>query len=132
MRKKILIIDDNTDLRTVVRNYLKKHDRNLDIFEATTAEMGVAKASCISPHIVLMDFNLPNANGLEATKQIKLDNPQCDVIMLTMFEVKALEQKAYGMGVVDFIGKSEIHDRLMPSIIKCFDKMVHLRKGIPL
>jgi DNA-binding NarL/FixJ family response regulator len=119
MKKKILIIDDNDDLRAVVKDYLKLHDRNLDIYEASTGEMGVAKAACIFPNIVLVDFNLPHANGLETTKQIKLDNPACDVIMLTMFEVGALKEKAINTGITDFIGKSEIHDRLMPAIIKC-------------
>ena len=122
MKNKILIIDDNADLRASVKDYLRMHDRNLEIFEASTAEMGVAKAACVSPQIVLMDFNLPKANGLDATRHIKSDNPKCNVIMLTMFEVDALKQKALSSGVTEFIGKSEIHDRLMPAIKKCLRK----------
>lgn len=123
MKTKILIIDDNAELRMVVGDYLRKRDRNLEIYEASTGEMGVAKAACVSPNIVLMDFNLPHANGLETTKQIKLDNPSCNVIMLTMFEVETLKQKSFQVGVADFIGKSEIYDRLMPAILKCQSRM---------
>ncbi len=119
--KRVLIIDDSVDFRTSVKDYLKMHNLGLEIFEASTAEMGVAKASCIRPDIVLMDISLPNVNGLEATKHIKIDNPECDVIILTMFEVEVFRQAAKRIHAADFIGKSEIYDRLVPSIKKCLE-----------
>jgi DNA-binding NarL/FixJ family response regulator len=66
-----------------------------------------------------MDINLPHGNGLEATKHIKEENPDCDVIVLTMLDVEAFRQAAQNVAVTDFIGKSEIYERLMPSIEQC-------------
>lgn len=119
MKAKILIIDDSADFRAQVKDYLKMHDLAVETFEASTAEMGVAKASCVRPDIVLMDIHLPHGNGLEATRHIKEENPDCDVIVLTMLDVEAFRQAAQSVAVTDFIGKSEIYERLLPSIERC-------------
>lgn len=117
--KKILIVDDSDDFRVMLKEFLRKHNLGLEIFEASTGEMGVAKAACIRPDVVLMDINLPRSSGLEATKHIKGDHPDCDVIILTMFEVKIFKEAAMGIKATDFIGKSEIDERLVPAIKRC-------------
>ncbi len=122
MRKKILIVDDNIGFRSTVKDYLTMHNVNAEIFEANTGEMGVAKASFVKPDVVLMDISLPHANGLEATKYIMEDNPYCDVIILTMFEVDVFKRAAQKINVRDFIGKSEIYDRLLPAVVKCLEE----------
>ncbi|MBP9855226.1 MAG: response regulator transcription factor [Candidatus Omnitrophica bacterium] len=119
--KKILIVDDNDDFRTMLKEYLKKRNIGLEIFEASTGEMGITKAACIRPDIVLMDINLPNASGFEAARCIKDDCPDCDVIILSMFEVKVFKKAAQGIKASDFIGKSEIDERLIPAIKKCLE-----------
>jgi len=97
MKAKILIIDDSADFRAQVKEYLEMHDLDIETFEAGTAEMGVAKASCVRPDIVLMDIHLPHGNGLEAIKHIKEENPDCDVIVLTMLDAEAFRQAALGL-----------------------------------
>ena len=66
-----------------------------------------------------MDINLPHANGLKATQQIKGDHPDCQVIVLTLFAVKMFKEMAQKIKAADFIGKSEIDERLVPAIKKC-------------
>ena len=128
--KKILIVDDNDGFRSMLKEYLKKHDIGFEIFEASTGEMGVAKAACIRPDIVLMDISLPHSSGFEATKHIKGDHPNCDVIILTMFEVKVFKEAAKSIKATDFIGKSEIDERLIPAIKKSLGiKKLNNKKG---
>ena len=119
MKAKILIIDDSADFRAQVKEYLEMHDLDVETFEAGTAEMGVAKASRVRRDIVLMDIHLPHGNGLEAAKHIKEENPDCDVIVLTMLDAEAFRQAAKNAAVTDFIGKSEIYERLLPSVERC-------------
>ena len=119
--KKILIVDDHDDFREMLKEYLRKNNLGLEIFEASTGETGVTKASCIRPDIVLMDINLPHSSGLEASKHIKGDHPDCDVIILTMFDVKVFKEAARKVQATDFIGKSEIDERLVPAIKRCLE-----------
>lgn len=121
MRKKLLIVDDNNEFRKMVIAYIESQNLGLQIFEANTGEMGVAKASFVDPDIVLMDINLPNANGLVSAKHIKNDHPNCDLIILTMFNVEAFKHEAKKIDVTDFVGKTEIYERLIPILKDCLD-----------
>ena len=121
MTPRILIVDDHEDFRKAVKEYLKSK-LEAELFEASTGEMAVTKAACIKPHIVLMDVSLPGENGFRASQQIKQDNPDCDVIILTMFEIESLKEVAQQMHAKDFVGKSEIYDRLIPIIQRCLSE----------
>ena len=120
--KRLLIVDDNDDFRAMLKAFLEKNDLGVEIFEASSGEMGVAKAACVKPNVVLMDINLPNSTGLAAAAEIKTDNPDCQVIVLTMFNVVQFKEAAKRIKVTDFIGKSEFDERLVPSIKKCLAK----------
>lgn len=126
MKTKILIVEDNDEFRIVVKEYLKKQNLGVEIFEASTGEMAVAKACCVRPEIVLMDMRLPNITGLVAAKQIKEDNPECRIIALTMFEVEGLRQACKNTHIDEFIGKSELYERLVPAIKQSLKNMVQL------
>lgn len=119
--KKLLIVDDHDDFRHMLKEFLKKNHLGLEIFEASTAEMGVTKAACVKPDIVLLDINLPQSNGFDAARNIKEDLPGCDIIILSMFEVKVFREKARQIKAADFIGKSEIDERLVPAIKHCLE-----------
>lgn len=127
--RKILIIDDSEEFREMLKGYLKRHSLGAQIFEASTGEMGIAKSSFIRPDVVLMDVSLPKVNGLDATQQIKMDNPDCHVIILTMFAVRKFKDEAQRIKADDFIGKSEIDEQLVPAIRKCFNACKNGKSG---
>lgn len=115
----ILIVDDNEEFRGMIKDYLSQQNLGIDIFEASSEETAIVKVSCMKPDVVIMDINLPKTNGLVLAKRIKEDCPRCGIIILTMFEedlFKKMPQEADGM---NFIGKSEIYDRLVPVVRKC-------------
>ncbi len=93
MKKSILIVEDHEDFRGMVRDYLKRHKLGVNIYEASTGEIGVIKASCVKPNIVLMDINLPQANGIDVARQIREDHPKCNLIFLTIFDAAAFKKK---------------------------------------
>ena len=121
MRPKILIVDDHDDFRKTVREYLEKNNLGIEIFEAATAAMAVTKAACVKPRVILMDISLPGDNGFTAIKEIKRDNPECDVIILSMFEVDSFRKMAREVEAREFIGKSEVYEKLIPAIRKCLN-----------
>jgi DNA-binding NarL/FixJ family response regulator len=119
MKKSILIVEDHEDFRRSVRDYLKRHKLGMNIYEASTGEMGVIKASCVKPDIVLMDINLPQANGIEVARQIMEDFPNCNLIFLTMFDVGAFKKEAEKLKAKAFISKDHVYEQLLPAIKKC-------------
>lgn len=121
--RKILIIDDSDEFRSMLKGFLKMHNLGAEIFEASTGEMGVAKAAFIKPDIVLMDVSLPKLNGLEATQQIKMDNPETHIIILTMFAVQKFREEAQRIKADEFIGKSDIDEHLVPAIRRVFESV---------
>lgn len=119
MKRKLLIVDDHNDFRAMIREFISRHALGIEIFEASTGHMAVAKASFVKPDITLMDINLPDMNGLEAAKCIKEDHPQGEIIILTTFDVGAFRKAAEKIKVRDFIGKHDVYERLVPVIKKC-------------
>ena len=122
MATKILIVEDNKEFRIMLKTFLEKQRLGLEVYEASSGEMGVAKSSFIKPDIILMDINLPNANGLEATVVLKDDNPTCEVIIITMLDTKYFKKMSQDMNVSAFIAKSDIYEKLVPEIKSCIEK----------
>ena len=119
MKKKVLLVDDHDDFRSSVKDYLNGYNLGLTIFEANSGEMGVIKASCVKPDIVLMDINLPNENGLEAARKIREEQPKCHIIILTLFDVKIFKKAAEKIKARAFIEKNEVYNKLLPVIKEC-------------
>ena len=104
--KKILIVDDDQDVRNLVEKTLRRADR--EIYTADNGEDGVTQAKTIKPDLIMMDVMMPGAiDGMEATKQIK-DDPAtkgCIVIMLTAKDGDLDRQKGAEVGADDYFAK---------------------------
>jgi DNA-binding NarL/FixJ family response regulator len=83
---RILIVDDHTLFREGVHALLSAQP-DLEIAgEAGTGAQGVALAAQTQPDLILMDIQMPEMNGIEATRQILAKHPQIGIIVLTMLE----------------------------------------------
>ncbi|MDO8674903.1 MAG: response regulator transcription factor [Candidatus Omnitrophota bacterium] len=120
----ILIVEDHKDFRQAVRHFLEVSNVKADLLEASSGEEGVLLAKRIKPQIVLMDFWLRGMNGMEAATQIKASVPNCSIIMLTMFDIKDIEPLDNQNLIKAFISKSDLCDKLIPSISKILDPAI--------
>ncbi len=98
---RVLIADDHIIVREGLRALLQSQPDIEVVGEATNGEDTVAKTAELNPDIILMDITMPGMNGLEATRQIKQDNPKVKILILTMHEgdeyfFKILEAGASG------------------------------------
>ena len=83
---RILIVDDHTLFREGVRAILKAVSDFEIVGEAATGQGAIEKVSILKPNIILMDIQMPDMNGVEATQQILETHPETGIIILTMLE----------------------------------------------
>ena len=120
----ILIIEDHKDFRQAVRHFLEVSHIKAELLEASSGEEGVLLAKQCKPEIILMDFWLRGINGVEAATQIKACIPECSIILLTMFDLKDVQPLVNKELIKEFISKSDLCDKLVPSINKILSTAV--------
>jgi DNA-binding NtrC family response regulator len=99
----VLIIEDEPILAKNIRGYLVRYGYVVRI--AATAEAGLSELETFNPDIVVLDFNLPGMNGLEALAKIRAIHREIKVIMMTGHGSIDLAVKAMRAGAADFVTK---------------------------
>ncbi|MBF0544276.1 MAG: response regulator [Candidatus Riflebacteria bacterium] len=113
MKKKILIVDDHAEFRKTLKTFLERADLSFLILEADSETSAVKKASSEQPDIVLLELQLPKMNGIKTSKLIKKVSPNSKIIIVSMFNTENFQKKFLGKHIDDFIGKSELDDKLL-------------------
>jgi two-component system, cell cycle response regulator DivK len=105
MTKRILVVEDQEDLRSVLRTLLT--GSGYEMVEAADGQEGVARAKAEAPDLILMDIQLPVLDGYEATRQIKADPAlkATPVIAVSSFAMKGDEEKARAAGCDHYVTK---------------------------
>jgi two-component system, cell cycle response regulator DivK len=105
MSKRILIVEDQEDLRGVLRTLLA--GSGYEVVEAADGQAGVAKAHSERPDLILMDIQLPVLDGYDATRQIKAnpDLKATPIIAVSSFAMKGDEEKARTAGCDHYVTK---------------------------
>jgi two-component system cell cycle response regulator DivK len=105
MTKRILVVEDQEDLRGVLRDLLT--GSGYAVAEAADGQAGVEITGSERPDLVLMDIQLPVMDGYEAIRQIKAD-PNLNatpVIAVSSFAMKGDEEKARAAGCDHYVTK---------------------------
>jgi DNA-binding NarL/FixJ family response regulator len=82
----VLVADDHAMFRWGLRTLLGSEPDMQVVGEAATGKEVLERAAELRPDVILMDIQMPEVNGIEATRRILEANPQAGVVVLTMFE----------------------------------------------
>ena len=102
---RILVVDDASFMRSVLKDIIKSNGLASEIFEAGDGIEGVKAYQKIKPDLVTMDVNMPRADGIQALRAILKIDPQAKVIMITSVEEKHIVQDAIKLGARDYVVK---------------------------
>jgi two-component system, NtrC family, response regulator HydG len=116
MKKRILIIDDDVDMCTLLSKYLNRKGYDSDV--AHNAAKGIAKFSEENFEIVLCDYRLGDKDGKDVLVKIKEINPQAVVIIITGYSDIKTAVDVIKLGAFDYITKPLIPDEVLNVIEK--------------
>ncbi len=113
---RVLICDDHTILREGIRLLLNAQPDIEVVAEAVDGRDAVDKARALKPDVILMDIAMPLLNGLEATKQIRREQPDARVLVLTMYESDEYVAQMLEAGAAGYVLKKVAGSELVYAI----------------
>ena len=99
----ILAVDDDEKIRELLSTILKRKGHH--VLTADHGQQGVDVYRRERPHVTILDFEMPDIDGLEVLRQIRAIDPHAPVVMLTGAGTEAREKQARELGVTDFLAK---------------------------
>jgi two-component system response regulator NreC len=116
MATRILIADDHGLMRAGLRAVLEDDESFEVVGETSTGEEALEVVDKLLPDIVLLDIGLPGIDGIEATRRLKKDFSQVQVLILTVYEDQALLRAAIRAGASGYIVKRAAGEELIEAV----------------
>ena len=123
----ILIIEDGKSQREMLRDFLR--GEGYDVSEAENGQKALEKVRKDYFDLLLLDYKMPEMNGLEVLKQVKGINPEIDVIMMTAYGTVEMAVNAMKSGAADYITKPIELDELLILIDRVSERRTLLREN---
>ena len=76
----------------------------------------VEKAVSLSPDVAILDMNMAGLNGLETTREVRRQRPECEVLLFTGLETDELMREAFAIGAKSLILKSDARTHLLDAV----------------
>jgi DNA-binding NarL/FixJ family response regulator len=105
---KTLIVDDNKDFRQSLVEILCKRFPNMVITQAACGKDARQKMHIDMPNLIFMDIRLPDGNGLDICKKIKIRYPEIDIVVMSSFNLPEYRNAAVKTGAIYFLAKESL------------------------
>jgi len=107
---KLLIVDDESDIREFARNFFKK--RQIDVSIASGGRQALDLIDKEKPDLVLLDVRMEEITGIEVLRELRKTNLSVKVIMVSGVEDEETIKEANSLGVIGYIHKPFILEEL--------------------
>jgi DNA-binding NarL/FixJ family response regulator len=116
---RILLVDDNSMIRSCLRSALEKRKEWYVVGEAANGRRALEKWSELEPQLTVIDFVMPEMNGLEASRQLAKKHPESPILMMTVDPSAQLAHEARKVGVKGLVAKSDL-----TALIKAIEELL--------
>lgn len=123
---RILVVDDNPAVRHYLRAILEQQTAWQVCDEARTGGEALQRVKKAPPDLILLDFQMPDLNGLDVAQQISELFPRIPILMVTIHLSTQLAEAARRVGVRGACAKSDVG-----SIVQAVDALLHEQTYFP-
>lgn len=116
MNMRILIADDHELVRRGLRSLLASRTGWNVCGEAKDGLEAVEKARLLHPDVVLLDITMPELNGLDAARQIRRDDHNMEIVILSQHDPREMTAPALQAGAREYISKSDVASGLLVAL----------------
>lgn len=102
---RVLVVDDSGTMRSIVRKILSASRYALEVHEASEGIAALNQLRGENFGLVFLDYNMPGLNGFETLSEIKRENPNVAVVMMTSTIDNAIADRAHAAGALAFLKK---------------------------
>jgi DNA-binding NarL/FixJ family response regulator len=113
---RILVVDDHDLVRQGLRSMLDTRPGWKVCGEGATGHEAIALAQQLRPDVVVMDIHMPGMDGLQATREILADNPQTEILILTLDETEEVVRAVTLAGAKGIVMKSDAARELVAAV----------------
>ena len=113
---RLMLVDDHEVVRTGLKSFLQTQEGLEVVAEASTGREAIERALPARPDIILMDITMPDIDGLEATRQLKVLWPEAVVLALTVHDDKFYFMEMLAAGASGYLTKQAAGDELVQAI----------------
>jgi len=121
----VMLVDDNANFLRAVTQFLEAHD---DVSVVATAERGdeaLELVENVCPEVILVDLAMPGMPGIKAIPLLRERLPGAVIVALTVMSAQGFRKSALSAGADDFISKSKMRHKLVPTIRKLVGENGH-------
>jgi pilus assembly protein CpaE len=104
----VMVVDDQAPFRSAVKAVLRRSTEFDLIGEAASGAEAITMADELNPAVVLMDINMPEMNGIEATRRIVATHPDVMVVLCSTYDVGDLPPDAASSGARAYVNKERL------------------------
>lgn len=113
---RILLVDDHQLIIDGLRGFLENEAEYTVVGEANSGSEAIELAKILNPDVILMDIEMPNISGIQASEEIKRNHPEIKIVIVSMHQEKELIKKLMERGVNGYLLKNSSKDEVMTAI----------------
>ena len=105
---RILVVDDSQPMRRCLRMLLEQREQWRVCSEAANGREAIEKAQQSLPDVIVLDFQMPEMNGLDAAREIRRRSPEIPILMVTLHMSPQLQYQAMRIGIRGACDKNDV------------------------